>query len=334
MPLRFCRCGMGSVSPGEHGGQEASVRAGNRLAVCIATFRRPEGLNRLLDAFQRLSFTKGPEPQVAIVVADNDPESSAASNVRGIQSGYRWPLHYRVEPRRGISYARNAAVKLALETGAEWIAFIDDDEIPEPEWLDELLHAQRQYAADVVAGPVLPEYEDGTPVWVMKGHFFDRPRLSTGTALSSTRTGNLLALANCFDGNLHFDPDFGQSGGEDTLFTLQLVREGKKIVWADRAVVKEIVSLKRANARYVLYGAYSGGSNWARMERLLYPRFRTRAARLAKGALHILAGAFSVLPALSLGRHAAVRSASQICLGAGQIIGALGRSSRKYGEQS
>ena len=52
---------------------------------------------------------------------------------------------HRVEGRRGIPQARNAAVAVALER-ADFVAFIDDDEVPSPLWLAELLRLRAELA--------------------------------------------------------------------------------------------------------------------------------------------------------------------------------------------
>jgi glycosyltransferase involved in cell wall biosynthesis len=57
---------------------------------------------------------------------------------------------------RGIARARNSAVAAARSPA--FLAFIDDDEVPHANWLDELMWTQSQFQADVVSGPVLPAY--------------------------------------------------------------------------------------------------------------------------------------------------------------------------------
>ncbi len=42
-----------------------------RLAVCVNTYLRPEGLERFLRALARATFAN-PEPRVEVVVVDND----------------------------------------------------------------------------------------------------------------------------------------------------------------------------------------------------------------------------------------------------------------------
>jgi len=93
------------------------------VSICIATYRRPEGLSRLLDSLERLKLPTG--VRVEIIVVDNDYNASAASIVLSRSSSLE-PIHYCVEPRRNIALARNRAL---VEASGEWILFIDDDEV-------------------------------------------------------------------------------------------------------------------------------------------------------------------------------------------------------------
>ena len=52
-------------------------------------------------------------------------------------------LYFAEEQERGTSFARNRAITTALAQGAEWIAFIDDDDRPRPDWLAHVLDRQR-----------------------------------------------------------------------------------------------------------------------------------------------------------------------------------------------
>jgi len=102
-------------------------------------------------ASANLRFQKVPVPEIQLIVADNDAGGTAADVCGSIPK--RWPVKYVIEPRRGISHTRNRAIG---EATAVEHSVHDDDEIPEPAWLDELLWTQGQTGADVVAGPVLP----------------------------------------------------------------------------------------------------------------------------------------------------------------------------------
>jgi glycosyltransferase involved in cell wall biosynthesis len=302
-----------------------------RVGICIATFRRPDGLRELLKALAGLSFPDRPAPGVVVVVADNDPESGEAVRVCEEFAHGTWPVMYTSEPRQGISYARNTAVAVAIGWGAELIAFVDDDEIPAPCWLDELLRLFESSGADVVAGPVLPEFEGPVPGWVVKGRFFERPRYPTGTLITEMRAGNLLIRGGALDKNGQmFDERFALTGGEDSYLNAQLRQSDSKMVWADEAVVVERVPRSRATAGWILRRAFAGGCNWGRVELLVDPGLMTFCLSAARGLAHIVIGSVTVIPSLFAGRHAVVRCGIRVWAGLGLTFGLFGYRSERY----
>ena len=302
-----------------------------RVAVCVPTFRRPQWLARLLEGLDALEFGRAAPPELRVVVVDNDPEGSARESCAEWSGRLRWPLVYRHEPRRGLSHVRNTAIQAAREAGAEWIAFIDDDEVPEPRWLDELLRVQAEHDADVVSGPVPGRFEGAVPEWVRRGGFFDRARRPTGSRVEHSGTGNVLLRASLFDGvESPFDPRFGLAGGEDTHLFLRLAAEGRRMVWADEAVAYETIPESRTRARWILQRGYREANTWALCEAELNPSPRTAAVRVAK-ALGRIGMGLCLLPLSPLrGRHAAVRALRHVWWGAGSLAGLAGVRYHEY----
>src|SRR5579863_5817026 len=141
------------------------------IAVCVATFRRPKLLQKLLNGIANLRFVKAAIPKITVIVVDND--ASETARMVCSRAAFPWGLKYVVEPKRGIAEARNRALK---EVGdADFVAFIDDDEVPGNEWLDELLSTQAKCDADVVAGPICPSFTGDVPEWVRISGFFGSP---------------------------------------------------------------------------------------------------------------------------------------------------------------
>ncbi len=73
-------------------------------------------------------------------------------------------LRYVHEPQPGLSLARNAGIHASEGT---YIAFIDDDGLAEPEWLEQIV--QRFDANDKIAsvgGNIFPVFEETPPSWV------------------------------------------------------------------------------------------------------------------------------------------------------------------------
>lgn len=302
-----------------------------KVSVCIATYRRPEGLKRLLNALNKLTFSKCSVPDLEVIVVDNDSTGSAHSICEGVRSNFRWILQYHIESNRGISYVRNRAIS-CISTQSNFVAFIDDDEVPAPQWLDELLLVQQQYNADVVAGPVVPYFSDkNTPKWIIRGKFFDLARFPTGHSLQVAFTGNVLIQVELLKKlDKLFDERFALTGGEDTNFFMRIHHAGYSMVWSDDAIVHEWIPRTRTNLVWLLKRGYRTYSTQTLCEREFKPIAKLLPKRLATGTARILIGSLLFIPSLFLGRHIFAKALLQICRGAGLLSGLAGRTYEEY----
>lgn len=301
-----------------------------RIAVCIATFRRPKWLSGLLDGINRLTFVKFRVPSIRVIVIDNDTDGTAAPVYESFRSGSRWPIEYCLEVRRGIAQARNRAVACAGRD-TDFVAFIDDDEIPDPRWMDELLDCQRCYDADIVHGPVLPLLPEGAPHWLTRGRFFNPPGYATGQQLQAAATNNILIRSAVFwQGGLNFNERYGLAGMDDIDFSTRVVRSGRKIVWTNEAIVHEWVPPGRANARWILQRAFRDGNTTTWVEREKTSRSTVRMIRAMKGSRRVVQGLLLSLPSLLVGRHALVKALKYVFRGAGELAGLAGFLYEEY----
>jgi GT2 family glycosyltransferase len=294
--------------------------------VCVATRCRPVGLENLLGALEALEITDGVTLQV--VVIDNDPGGSAKAVCDEAGERHAYSLRYAVEKRRGIPFARNAALAVAL-SNSDFVAFIDDDEAPEPDWLAELLRVQGYYKADVVTGPCLPRYAESPPHWVKEGAFHEGPRHPTGTLRHAAFTHNALVRAVVFESfDRHFDEEMALSGGEDEEFFARIVAAGFKIVWADNAIVHESVPASRLTLRWILQRGFGVGTSTAWMQ--LKHHSNTRIRLLAHGVYCMIKGAGLALSLPLLGRAVAVEGLRLLSYGIGRIAGSSGYLHQEY----
>jgi len=289
-----------------------------RIAICVPSYRRPRGLFALLGSLDGLAFD-GPMPDLFVVVVDNDAAGSARAVCDNARSWLRHPLRYVQEKRRGIPAARNAAVAAALDS--DWIAFVDDDETPEPRWLEELLRVQQAYVADVVTGPVLPRFAETPPRWIVEGGLFAPELLDEGHVLRTAYTNNLLvrtrelaSLATLFDERL-------QPNGEDTELFGRLALGGARVIWAPGAVVHELVPPERARLRWVLARAFHIGVAASRIARLRRPLSQVALHAIAHGVWCLSKGLASAPIALGGRLGDGARGLRLASFGLGRLVG-------------
>ena len=232
------------------------------ISVCVCTFRRPEGLGRLLTHLRGIALPPG--CGVELLVVDNDAAGSAELAFQDATRDWPWPARYVVEPRPGVGFARTRCVE---EARGEWIAYIDDDEWPEPGWLRALWQTQVAFQADGVFGPVLPSYEAEPPEWLLRCGFYARHRHPTGAKLhwSHCASGNVIFRRQLFFTAGGFDPVFSQSGSEDSDFFWRCQEHGARFVWCDEAVAHEGVPPERMTMAYLRRRAYIAGQNYTRL---------------------------------------------------------------------
>jgi len=230
----------------------------------VLTFQRPTGLRRAVDAIGRLETPSDGSVSLEAVVVDNDVAGSARAVVEVAAADFPIPLGYVIESVRGIPQARNRAVAIATERGADLIGFIDDDEEPQPDWLARMLEVRERTGADVVAGRYQPVFERPPPRWMVDGRFFEPVRYRSGDIISWTHartSGVLISTTKLPAGGQPFDERLQLTGGSDTDFFRRIQRDGGKIVWCDEGVVIEHVPESRSSWRWLVKRKYRVGNN-------------------------------------------------------------------------
>jgi len=115
-----------------------------RATVAICTHERPDDLDRALGASTRLRHDR-----YDVLVVDNAPRTDRTKRVAERHRGVR----YVCEPTPGLNVARNRALR---EAAGDIVAFTDDDAVPEPEWLENLLRNFDDPRVQCVTGLTLP----------------------------------------------------------------------------------------------------------------------------------------------------------------------------------
>jgi GT2 family glycosyltransferase len=328
----------------------SSLSEGIRIAVCACTYRRPAGLAALLEAVTRQRFVRRERPRLSIVIVDNEGSEQA----KGLCDQFRCaetPIRYVHEPARGISHARNRCLDEVV-ADCDFIAMVDDDEIPEPDWIEQLLQAQQDSGADVVEGRVVPVFPEGAPDWIVQGRYFGWhhdlnsghiPGRRTYSELGDARTNNvLIRCAALREQDLRFDSRFGLSGGGDVVFFRALHAAGCRIVYAPDARVRDMIPSSRTNLRWLWRRWYRVGVN-ARFKRPLHSKANVSLKRIvmrkwhSSGAAALASGLALVIGALLRGSVDMGRLAPGLKLiahGLGEAASGIGIRYEQYRDDS
>jgi succinoglycan biosynthesis protein ExoM len=192
-----------------------------------------------------------------VVVADNAAHSAARALVDAAASELGLDIAYIHAPAHNISIARNACLNFAT---AEWIAFLDDDEVASPQWLNQLLAAARRGGWDAVLGPVQALYSPSAPVWIRTGDFHSQGPVYVRGRIETGYTGNVLIRRSLIERqNLRFKVELGRSGGEDADFLYRLSDAGGRIGFEPAALAYEPVVANRASLRWLLRRNFRAG---------------------------------------------------------------------------
>lgn len=301
----------------------------SKLAICIATCNRSFGLDNLLSSINDIKFKKSVMPKIRLLIVDNDHNKSALHIVEKWKNRFPFQINYANEQKRGIPFARNLLVKLSESD--DFIVFVDDDECVKPIWLDELLYVYNNYDADGVMGPILPIYRQKPPEWLIKGKFHFSDRYATGALINFINTGNLLLNRRFLDKyrNSPFEERMAFTGGTDSLLGMKLRNDGVKIVWADDAIVEEIIPKERAKIKWLLQRRFRMGNTDPIAFK--YERIRFASCICIYKSLKIFSiGLIKIFFSIFEGEASFAKGLGYCCQGIGIIYGLLGFQFKEY----
>lgn len=297
-----------------------------RLVVCVPTYRRSAQLARLLHALEDQRDVDA----FTILVGNNDD--------RPLRD---WPeLRDPALPAfremqvtiRGVSAVRNAMLdEAARDPTVRWIACLDDDQVPDADWLSVLVAVGRRHDADLVGGPVLRTAAAST-FWSHAATDASFLPTMTGPTTMLNEAGNLLVATRLLRrlDRPPFSLEFGRTGGEDYEFFLFARGLGARIVWAADARVVEPLPADRLTARGFGWREYSIAAYQTRAD-LRHRGVPWVVASIARAALRVPLSAWRAMrrrPRLASFVGALYQAFAGL---AGRIAGLAGLRAERYG---
>jgi glycosyltransferase involved in cell wall biosynthesis len=244
-----------------------------RITVAICTRNRSALLKHALEAMTTLMIPADVEWELLVV--NNNSTDTTDEVIRSFAP--RLPIRGLVEPRPGLSHARNLAVR---EATGDYILWTDDDALVPRDWISEYCRAFTRWPeAAVFGGPIEPYFSETPPPWLQEVW----PRVANAygilnfgnspVALTTEKIpfGGNIAVRSDYQNRYLYDPALGLRpgstlGGEETTMVRAMLASGATGWWVPTARVRHCLSNDRFTTKYLRRRFFGYGQLLAVME--------------------------------------------------------------------
>ena len=286
------------------------------FSVVIPTYGEAPHLRTVLQALVNQTYNC-----FDVLVVDNNeyPRARQISELFGSRVAF---VHC---PQRGLSAARNAGI---AATQAEYIAFLDDDGVPEPRWAEELQSGLRRYECAAAGGRVELALDGCLPAWyperlrsLLSELRYDAVDIPAITDLQYVVGANFCVARRLVEAVGGFRHDLGRCGSslrssEEVELCKRIMKSGGRVAFLAAAVVWHHIPARRYRLGYVLRRSIWQGRSDACLE-VLHGRPAALGGR--SNLPNMLAFAYRTL-LLCTNRSGAVLAASNLVRQYGYLI--------------
>ena len=129
------------------------------ISIVVITRNRVQLLSKcLLPLVDQIRHRE----DIEVLVVDNNSNDTTVNFLHEFTTKNP-QFHYFIEPEVGASFARNKGI--AMSKGS-WLCFLDDDGIPDPDFIDKLGFTITNYDFDGFGGMWYPYAEEEVPSWI------------------------------------------------------------------------------------------------------------------------------------------------------------------------
>jgi glycosyltransferase involved in cell wall biosynthesis len=240
-----------------------------RITIAVPTHNRSQLLQATLASIVAQHLPARLEAEC--VVVDNRSTDDTSGVVAEFANHSALPTRYVYEGGAGSSCARNRAIE---EARGDFILFIDDDAVAEPDWAAEMLAEIERRRLDVGCGMVLPRWSREPPRWLGPS-LYVRLAVHDAARLAAASRAECDTVHNYFSANVgfrirtfakfgKFRQDLGVVGGnpmsgEDTELFARIMAGGGGVGFVPRARVHHIIPPERMRRSYMRHKSYAFG---------------------------------------------------------------------------
>lgn len=220
--------------------------------VTVPTFKRPDLVMETMESLQKQKTDR----RFAIIVMDNDAEKREGSEaVKPLFDSGELTGIVLIAHNRGNCQAYNAGWETAVAyfPNFKHLLVIDDDEVADQNWLEQMCATAERFGVDVVGGPQLPVFTDPKHEGWARHPIFTPHYDTTGVVPVLYSSGNLLVSRKVLTEmpTPYFDLKFNFMGGGDSDLLSRIIQKGFRLAWCQEAVVSEVVPARRLEADWI-----------------------------------------------------------------------------------
>ena len=236
----------------------------SKLTVIICTHDRPYDLNELVGSLSR-------EPEfgrVPVIIVDSASSTFTAHILRECCDSHSNVRYERLD-EPGLSRARNLGAKVSA---TEWLAFLDDDAVVTPGWLEQAIAISESSlpVLGAVGGRILPRWPGEKPAhvgprWLMFLSCIEssEEKLSNGS-IPACYGANLMVRRSALAAADWFPLDLGRYGtvllsGEEVAVLESIVGQGLQVCYEPALVVEHKIESVRLTRGWIRRRAFWGG---------------------------------------------------------------------------
>lgn len=255
---------------------EAATAHSVNIDIAVCTYNRAANLDEVLSALSAQRVRR--DVIWSVLVVDNGSTDATADVVEAYRLRHLLPgLRRVVESEQGLTPARRRGVQ---ESTAPWIAFVDDDNLLDPGWVDAIAQAIRSHPqAGGISGRVVLEWEEPPPNFLKGlGSCFAEQDLGEAACEIDGMVGAGMvvrrrALVEC--GWLHRPLLADRIGkrlvsGGDCEIVERILGAGFQLWFTPDAVLRHRISRNRTSWHYLLRVMYGLGGSEARVSALVW----------------------------------------------------------------
>ena len=301
-----------------------------KLTAAFCTYNRADRLPALVAALRAQECSI----PFDILVVDNN-SNDRTPEVLAALAGEQGPsLHYVRETTQGIPFARNRAVEECLALGADFMLFMDDDELPAPGLLGAAVDALANEEAECAGGRVEIVFTPGQrPKWLGDELLGFLAEIDHGNdafwiedRTTPLWTANIAYRLEIFARQppLRFDTRYNRlghavGGGSDAIMFREMVDRGIRIRYRPDMVVEHYVDEWRLKRGYFLKLHFISGRKHGQFQTPDYPNtlLGVPPFMLSQAMYQV----FKMLSMLVTGKPALIRQAMNCTNAFGKIWG-------------